>query len=262
MSSKLFTVAGFNPAAAFTASAPKLAVAATTLTCVLQLAPVVGGEVTAYGCGADNTTANTPYSFELCEVDVAATMATASQIPCTTVSTAISSSGTTTLVTAAALGPSGTTAQYSIATWASGGNAGGGEQMLVTAGMASTSMTVVRGINDTTALSSIPIGTIVYPIANTGCPSAVAPVGSQPAADPTYATSFLSGTGLTGFGAGTYNAPKNLRIADPELIPPTAPYVVQQPPERGFEFNPYKFLQIRVYASAAVNVMPWITVQI
>lgn len=260
MSSKIFTLAGFNASSAFDAAAPKFT-SSTSLKCLLQLAPTVGGEIIAWGINFDNNTANTPVQVELCEVDVPATGGTASQLPASYVTTAISSTSTTTLDINAAIAPSGTTAQYQIGTLAMGGLAGGGEQMLVSSGQATTALTVVRGINGTASLSSIPVGTIVYACPGTGCPGDIAPAGSMPSADPTWATCALAGTGLTGFNfTSAYpSTVKNLRIFDPEQIPPTAPYIVQLPPERGWEFFPGRYVQIRITASATVDVMPWMT---
>ena len=261
MSSRLFQIGASNQSASLTSSAAKV-FTGTTLKTILQVAPAIGFEVVEWGISFDGQSAALPGQVELVEVDVPSTGGTAVFIPASTVATGISSTGTTSLVVTTAL--QGTNAAYQIGTMAfpqpSSPGAGGQEQMQVTAGGGTTSMTVVRGVNDTQPLSSIPAGTFVYALPGTGAYSDVVPLSAQPAADPLYALLTIPGTGATGFNFSSYGSPTRGRVLDQQLLPPTAPYVKQFGYERGPQINPGRYLQIRCTFQAGVNAYAYVTV--
>lgn len=260
MSSRLFQIESGNQSAALTASQPKIATG-TTLKCLLQIAPNIGCEVIEWGVSFDGSAAATPGQVELVEVDVAASGGTASYIPASTVATAISSSATTSLVLANAIQGSAATFQVGTMAFPAGGTnagTGGGEQMQVTSGGGGATLTVTRGANDTTALSSIPVGTLVYGIPGTGVYSDVIPLSAQPSADPLYALLCSPGAAATGFGFTTYNSPTRIRTLDGQLLPPTAPYIKQFPLERGPQVNPGRFLQVRCTFGTSVNAYAYV----
>lgn len=272
MSSKVFTLSGFNASAALAVAAPKFT-SGTTIKCLLQMAPTVGGEITAWGCSFDGNTAATPGQVELCEVDVPAITGTGSFIPVSYVTTAIAASGTLALLTNSQLQPTGGPTVFSIAVLPQPGLTAAMEQMLVTAvtGSGPYTYTVARGINNTTALSSIPVNSTVFAIPGGGGISDIVPVGSMPPADATWATCALGSpwlgsapaSALTGYNfTGTYPTSKYFRSFDTQQIPPTAPYIIQNPPERGWEFSPGRFVQVRCTIGAAINVMPWVQFQV
>jgi hypothetical protein len=262
MSSRLFQIVSGNQSAALTADTPKIATG-TSLKALLQIAPAVGFEVVEWGISFDGSAAATPGQVELVEVDVAASGGTSSYVPGATVSTAITSAATTSLVLNNAIQASAATFQIATMAFQAGpttAGTGGGEQMQVTSGGATATLTVTRGVNDTTALSSIPAGTFVYGIPGTGVYSDVIPLSSQPAADPLYALLCQTGTALTGFGFSTYNSPTRVRVLDSQLLPPTAPYIKQFPLERGPQVNPGRFLQVRCTFGTTVNAYCYVTV--
>lgn len=272
MSSKQFTLAGYNMTAALDAAAVKFTTG-TALKCLLQLAPVVGGEITAWGCSFDGNTAATPGQIELCEVDVAASGGTGSFLPVSYVTTAITATTTTSLLTNSQLQPTGGPTIFEIAVLPQPGLSAAMERMLVTAvtGTGPYTYTVVRGINNTAPLASIPVNSCVYAVPNGGAIGDLSPVGSMPNGDGTWATCALGSpwlgsaptSALTGFNFSTYpSTNKYFRSFDTEQIPPTAPYVLQNPPERGWQFSAGRFVQIRCTLGAAVNVMPWIQFQV
>ena len=246
---------------ALTPAAPKFT-SSTSLKCLLQLAPTVGGEISSWGISFDGTTANTPVQVELCEVDVPATGGTASFLPVSYVTTAISSTGTTSLATQCCHStfgyyhtlPNRHTSLGRISRW---GRADACYRW--------TSDFYSHGSSwdqrHYQAFFSIPIGTTVYALPGTGCPGDIVPTDQMPVADPTWATCAQAGTALTGFNfTSSYpSTVQNFRSFDAPQIPPTAPYVIEKPPERGWEFSPGRFVQVRITASVAVECMPWIT---
>ncbi len=189
----------------------------------------------------DGSTATTPGQVELVEVDVAASVGTASAIPISYVTTAISSSSTTSVVINAAL--QGTATQFQVGTLALGGAVGSGEQMLVTAG-GNTTLTVVRGINGTTALASIPVGTYIYALPGSDIISDVQPMSALPFADPTYATVANSGAAITGFGFTTLNRLRVCARVTCSCSPNPALFKAV-PLGAWFEINPGRYGQIR-----------------
>lgn len=258
MSSKLFYLGSWNVSASLTSEPTKIATG-TTQKCLLQIAPTMGIEVVEWGIAFDGSAAATPGQVDLVEVDVAASGGTASAVPVSYLTTAISSNATTSLVLNAAL--QGTAATYQVGSLALGGLAGSGEQMQVTSGGGGSTLTVTRAANDTTALSSMPIGTLIYALPGTGAYSDIQPYSAQPSADPTYAIVAQPGAALTGFGFSTYNSPTRIRQGDFQLLPPTAPYVKQFPLERGFEIQPGRFGQIRCTFGTTVNASAYIIFQ-
>jgi len=257
MSSRLYQIASGNMSAGLTSSEAAIATG-TTLKTILQIAPAIGFEVVEWGISFDGSAAATPGKVELVETDVPSTGGTASVVPCSTLATAISSGATTSVVVAGAL--QGSAATYQIGTMAFASGAGGGEQMQVTAGGGGTTLTVARGVNDTAALASIPVGTLIYALPGTGAYSDVNPLSAQPSADPLYALLTVNGTGATGFGFSTYGTPTRVRSLDSQLLPPTAPYVKQFPLERGPQVNPGRFLQVRCTFGTSVNAFAYVTV--
>lgn len=251
MSSKLFLLESGNTSSSLTGPTGKIATG-TGLRCLLQVAPTMGIEIVEWGVSFDGSAAATPGQVDLVEVDVAASAGTASIVPISYLSASISAAAVTTVAVNASLQPA-SSATYQVGTVNFGGLTGSGEQMQVTAAGSTTTLSVVRGVNDTTAQASIPISTLIYGLPGTGIYSDIQPYGSQPSADPTYALVANTGTAATGFSFGTYNTPTRIRQGDFQLLPPTAPYVKQFPLERGFEINPGRYGQIRCQFGTTVN---------
>lgn len=264
MSSRVYNITSANMSAALTASSPNFAVG-TALKSLLQVAPAMGFEVIEWGISFNGSAAATPMIAELVEVDVGSTGGTASYIPAATVSTAITSAATTSLVLANAI--QGTASTFQIGTMAfpagpTQGATGGQEHMLVTAGGGGATLTVTRGINGTTALASIPIGTLTYGILGSNVYSDIVPVTEVPFADPVHALLAITGTGATGFNFGTYGTPTRVRVLDVQELPPTAPYIKQFPLERGIEAHPGRFLQVRITGNTGINGNCYVTVAV
>ena len=274
MSSKILQLGSFNASAVTGAAQTKVPIVANTLKCVLQAAFITGGEITGYEVSSDNTAPNTPVQIDLCEVDVPATGGTGSFVPLSFVTTAITSTATLNLVVNSQLQPTGGPTNFTIAVLPQPGLSAGMEQMLVTnvAGVGPYTYTVVRGINNTAPLASIPIGSSVFAVPGGGGVGDIIPVSSLPAADPSWATCALGSpwlgaapaTALTGFNfTSTYpTTVKNLRMFDSPQVPPTTPFVYQQFVEQGWEFLPGRFVQIRVTAANVVNVSATITFKV
>lgn len=262
MSSKLFMLQTGNTSSSLTSPAGKLATG-TGLRCLLQIAPTMGIEIVEWGVSFDGSAAATPGQVDLVEVDVAASAGTASVVPASFLSASVSAAGVTTIAVQAALQGVGNSTTYQVGTVNFGGvgTSPYNEQMQVTAAGSTTTLSVVRGANDTTALSSIPISTLIYALPGTGVYSDIQPYSAQPAADPTYAMVANVGTALTGFSFGTYNSPNRIRQGDMQLLPPTAPYVKQFPLERGFEIQPGRYGQIRCQFGTTVNCWAYIIFQ-
>lgn len=58
--------------------------------------------------------------------------------------------------------------------------------------------------------------------------------------------------------AGTEVTPTGPRLADAQLLPPTAPYIKQFPLERGPEMNFSEFLRVRVQFGTTINALAYI----
>jgi hypothetical protein len=264
MSSRIYQINSGNMSAALTTALPKFAVG-TALKAILQVAPAMGFEVIEWGMSFDGSAAGTPMIAELVEVDVAASGGTASYIPASTVSTAITSAATTSLVITNAIQGTASTFQVGTMAFPAGptqGATGGQEHMLVTAGGNTATLTVTRGINGTTALASIPAGTLVYGILGSNVYSDIVPLSEVPFADPVHALLAVTGTAATGFNFSTYNSPTRVRVLDIQELPPTAPYIKQFPLERGVEAHPGRFLQVRITGNTGINGTAYMTVAV
>jgi hypothetical protein len=265
MSSKIYQIVSGNMSAALTAVTPNFAIGTSNPKALLQVAPALGFEVIEWGISFSGSAAATPTICELVEVDVAASAGTASYIPAATVSTAITNAATTSLVLANAIQASAATFQIGTMAFPAGptqGATGGQEHMLVTAGGNTATLTVTRGINGTTALASIPAGTLVYGILASDVYSDIIPLSEVPFADPTHALLAITGTAATGFNFTTYNSPTRVRVLDSQELPPTAPYIKQFPLERGVQAHPGRFLQIRTNGSSGINGTCYMTVAV
>ena len=263
MSSKLFMLQSGNTSAGLTSSTGKMATG-TGLRCLLQIAPVMGIEIVEWGVSFDGSAAATPGQVDLVEVDVAASAGTASVIPASYLSASISTTANANIAVNAALQGTAATFQIGVVSFAGYGQALTGnpmEQMQVTAGGSTTSLSVIRGVNDTPAITSAPVGSLIYALPGTGVYSDIQPYSSQPNADPTYALVANTGAALTGFSFGTYGTPTRIRQGDTQLLPPTAPYVKQFPLERGFEIQPGRFGQIRCTFGTTVNAWAYMIFQ-
>lgn len=264
MSSKLFMLQTGNTSASLTGSSGKIATG-TGLRCLLQLAPTMGVEIVEWGVSFDGSAAATPGQVDLVEVDVAASAGTASIVPASFLSASISTAGNTNIAVNASLQPaSSATFQVGVVSFGGYGQALTGnpmEQMQVTGGGSTTSLSVIRGVNDTPAITSAPVGSLVYALPGTGVYSDIQPYSAQPNADPTYALCANVGAALTGFSFGTYGTPTRVRQGDMQLLPPTAPYVKQFPLERGFEIQPGRFGQIRCTFGTTVNAWAYMIFQ-
>lgn len=260
MSSKLFMIQTGNTSGSLTTPAGKIATG-TGLRCLLQIAPTVGIEIVEWGVSFDGSAAATPGQVDLVEVDVAASGGTAANVPAGYLTSSVTGASQASLVYTTnnspnALQTTNATFQVGVVNFGGYGQAQTGnpmEQMNVTSGGSTTTLVVTRGANDTPAVTSFPVGSLVYALPGTGVYSDIQPYSSQPAADPTYALCANVGTALTGFSFATYNTPTRVRQGDFQLLPPTAPYVKQFPLERGFEINPGRFGQIRCQFGTTVN---------
>lgn len=58
--------------------------------------------------------------------------------------------------------------------------------------------------------------------------------------------------------AGTEVTPTGPRVADTQLLPPTAPYIKQFPLERGPEMNFSEFLRVRVTFGTAISALTYV----
>jgi hypothetical protein len=276
MSSKILTLGSFNASAVTGAAVTKIAIPANTLRCILQAAFVTGGEIIGYEVSSDNIVPNTPVQVDLCEVDVPATGGTGSFIPISYLTTAIAATGTTTLVVASQLQPTGGPTNFTIAVLPQPGLAAAMEQILITQAPTGTGPYTYslcqRGINNTAPLASIPVNSAVFAVPGGGAVGDIVPVSALPPADPSWATCALGSpwlgsapaTALTGFNfTATYpTTVKNLRMFDSPQVPPTTPFVYQQFPEQGWEFSPGRFVQLRITAANAVNVSASITFKV
>ena len=265
MSSKLYQVLSGNMSAALTAVNPAIATGTTNPKCVLQVAPNMGFEVVEWGGSFSGSSAGTPMICELVEVDVAASGGTASYIPAATLSTAIASSATTSLVLNNAIQATASTFQVATLAFPAGptqGSTGTGEHMLVTAGGGGATLTVTRGINGTTALASIPAGSLVYGILGSNVYSDIVPLSEVPFADPTHALLCQTGTALSGFNFSTYNSPTRVRVLDSQELPPTAPYIKQFPLERGAQAHPGRYFQIRISGATGISGTFYMTIAV
>lgn len=274
MSAKILTLGAFNASAVLGAAPARVPIPANTLRCVLQFAPITGGEITAYELSSDNVVPNTPVSIDFCEVDVPATGGTGSFLPVSFLTTALTT-GAGTLVCNSQLQPTGGPTIFTVAVLPQPGLATAMEQIVVNAvsGTGPYTYTISqRNANNTLATATAPINSTVFAIPGGGGMSDLAVVGSIPAADPTWATCALAApwlgsapsSALTGFNfTGTYpTTVKSLRMFDAPLVPPTTPFVYQQFPEQGWEFTPGRFVQIRITAGNAVNVAGSITFKV
>jgi hypothetical protein len=224
----------------------------------------MGIEIIEWGCSFDASAAATPGQVDLVEVDVAASAGTASIVPCTFLSASISAAAVTTVALNAALQPAASTNfELGVANFVNqnGANLGSNEVMQVTAGGSTTTVSVLRAVNDSTAATTYPVNTVVYALPGTGVYSDIQPYSAMPTADPTYGLVAQTGTALTGFSFGTYNTPLKIRQGDFQLLPPTAPYVKQFPLERGFEIHPGRYGQIRCQFPSTVNAWAYMIFQ-
>jgi hypothetical protein len=58
--------------------------------------------------------------------------------------------------------------------------------------------------------------------------------------------------------AGTEVTPTGVRLADAQLLPPTAPYIKQFPLERGPDVNFSEFVRVRVQFGASIGALTYI----
>ena len=258
MSSKLYMLEAGATASSLTGSTAKIATG-TSLKCILQIQPTMGIEIVEWGISFDGSAAATPGQVDLVEVDVAASGGTAAALPISYLSSSLSATTVTAVSVNAAL--QGTAATYQVGLVDFGGKYSGNEQMQVTAGGGGTTLSCIRGANDTTATSTVAVSTLIYGLPGSGVYSDIQPYGAMPNADPTYCLVAQPGTAATGFGFTTYNSPTRIRQGDMQLLPPTAPYVKQFPLERGFEINPGRFGQIRCTFGTSINCFAYMIFQ-
>lgn len=271
MSSKLFMLQTGNTSGSLNTSAGKIATG-TGLRCLLQIAPTMGIEIVEWGVSFDGSAAATPGQVDLVEVDVAATAGTASQIPVSYLTGSVSAGGAQ-LTVNQSLQPVGNSTNYEVGV-VTFGNYGGtsgiptNEMMQVTGGGSTTTLSVLRNVNDFPTAQTYPTGTTVYAVPGTGVYSDLQPYGAMPTNDPTYALVCNAGSATavgsgsaTGFSFGSYNTPLKIRQGDMQLLPPTAPYVKQFPLERGFEIHPGRFGQIRCTFGSTVNAWAYLIFQ-
>ena len=86
-------------------------------------------------------------------------------------------------------------------------------------------------------------------------------VGDPNAVDPTT-SAFIIGTTATGYTATAEGTITAVRQFDVQLLPPTAPYVLQFPLGREPCLNVSTAMRIRVKFATAVNAICWVTIEI
>lgn len=250
------TFSALSAAQPTTAAPVAISLSASALKVIQQIhAPYDGPplRITEWGCAFNSPTPGTGMALELVEVNVGATSGTAYNVPYTRLNTAISSSGTTTIVPFSNAGFPGSGNYLAQAMT---------EIFEVTAGQGSNSWTVVRGVNGG-ALSAIPTQT---PIVGVGCPPGdIIPdnttgllVPSRIAAQQYF--DVLNSLPVSGFGFSTQGSPTVVRELTAPIVSPTGSYVAQQPLGREPEVTPGNFAQIRVTTASGETpgVVSWI----
>ena len=79
--------------------------------------------------------------------------------------------------------------------------------------------------------------------------------------NPSTAGLMMFGTGATGYTATVEGSVAAVRNFDLQLLPPTAPYLLQYPLDRGPYLNPANYTRIRVTFGTAINAYCYMLVE-